>query len=141
MVVIFIDLLCRPAAASEYSLGGNCRPRANRPAIPSKLERLRQLLHRLTAPRAPQHEATYTGGIVKPIAHSLSPEEYLELEKSLPLQHEFVGGVMYAMAGSSRRHNIVGNTFVELRRLAQGKPCRVFQSDMKLRIGEVFYYP
>jgi Uma2 family endonuclease len=83
-----------------------------------------------------------TGGIVKPIAHPLSPEEYLELEKSLPLWHEFVGGVMYAMAGSSRQHNlIVGNTFVELRRLAQGKPYRVFQSDMKLRIGEVFYYP
>lgn len=80
--------------------------------------------------------------MLKPIAHPLSPEEYLELEKSLPLRHELVGGVMYAMAGSSRRHNlIVGNIFVELRRLAQGKPCRVFQTDMKLRLGDVFYYP
>ena len=72
----------------------------------------------------------------------LSVEEYLELEKSATVKHEYVGGEIHAMVGASRRHNrIAGNIFRKLADAAEGGPCRVYISDMKLQVEEVFYYP
>ncbi len=72
----------------------------------------------------------------------LSVEEYLELEKSATVKHEYVGGEIHAMVGASRRHNrIAGNIFRKLADAAEGGPCRVYISDMKLQIEDVFYYP
>lgn len=72
----------------------------------------------------------------------LSVEEYLELEKSAPVKHEYVGGEIHTMVGASRRHNrISGNIFRKLADVAEGSPCRVYMSDMKLQIEVVFYYP
>ncbi|MFM7366366.1 MAG: Uma2 family endonuclease, partial [Sphaerospermopsis kisseleviana] len=34
----------------------------------------------------------------------LSPEEYLEAEKSSPIKHEYIQGQIYAMAGASDAH-------------------------------------
>ncbi|PZA07038.1 MULTISPECIES: Uma2 family endonuclease [unclassified Meiothermus] len=80
--------------------------------------------------------------MVNPLPKPLTPEEYLELERHSPVKHELVGGVMYAMAGASRRHNrIVVNVLRLLADLADGKGCRVFASDMKLRLEDAFYYP
>ncbi len=72
----------------------------------------------------------------------LSVEEYLELEKSATVKHEYVGGEIHAMVRASRRHNrIAGNIFRKLADAAEGGPCRVYISDMKLQVEEVFYYP
>jgi Uma2 family endonuclease len=73
----------------------------------------------------------------------LSVEEYLELEASATVRHEYVGGEVYALAGATDRHNrISGNIFARLWSAARGGPCRVYMSDMKLRASEsVFYYP
>lgn len=72
----------------------------------------------------------------------MNVEEYLELERSATVKHEYVGGEIHAMVGASRRHNrISGNIFRRLADMAEGGPCRVYISDMKLQIGEVFYYP
>ena len=72
----------------------------------------------------------------------LSIAEYLELEESATVKHEYVGGEIHAMVGASRRHNrISGNVFRKLADLAEGGPCRVYISDMKLQIEDVFYYP
>jgi Uma2 family endonuclease len=61
-------------------------------------------------------------------------------------KHEYLGGVVCAMAGASEAHNIIacnlaGMLYAQLR----GTPCRPFGSDMKVRLrslGDIyFYYP
>ena len=72
----------------------------------------------------------------------LSVEEYLELEETATLKYEYVGGEIHAMVRASRRHNrISGNIFRKLADAADGGPCRVYVSDMKLQVGDIFYYP
>ncbi len=45
----------------------------------------------------------------------ISPDEYLEGERSAEVRHEYVDGHVYAMAGASDDHNrIAGNIFREL---------------------------
>lgn len=72
-----------------------------------------------------------------------SVEEYLELEKSSPDRHEYVGGALYAFAGSSERHNRIAlSVAAKLLGASTGGPCRVYMSDVKLRAAEdVIYYP
>ncbi len=74
----------------------------------------------------------------------VTPEEYLSGELISETKHEYLAGIVYAMAGASRDHNLVaGNIFVELAIQLRGKPCQPFGSDMRLRIrkpGATFYY-
>ena len=73
---------------------------------------------------------------------SLSVEDYLEMEKTASVKHEYVAGEIYAMVGVSRRHSrISGNIGRHLGNAAVGGPCRIHQNDLKLRIDDVFYYP
>jgi Uma2 family endonuclease len=73
---------------------------------------------------------------------SLSVEDYLEMEKTATVRHEYVAGEVYAMTGASRRHNrIAGNVYRRLADAAAGGPCRVYMETVKLRIDDVFYYP
>jgi Uma2 family endonuclease len=74
----------------------------------------------------------------------LSEPEYLENEKAGPVRHEYLEGLVYAMAGASATHNLIaGNLFARLRAHLRGGPCRVFISDMKVKISAIdtFYYP
>jgi len=75
----------------------------------------------------------------------MSATEYLQMEKQATRKHEFVNGIVYAMAGGSRDHNfIAGDVFATLLGLVK-PPCQVFTSDMKVRIravsDECYYYP
>ncbi len=74
---------------------------------------------------------------------SFTVEEYLKLEESASVKHEYVAGEIHAMVGSSRRHNrIAGNIYRRLADAAEDGPCRVYMSDVKLRAAEdVVYYP
>jgi len=78
----------------------------------------------------------------------LSPEAYLlaENDNNTETRHEFVNGLVYAMTGASREHNLVtGWLYVQLTLHLRGKPCKIFQTDMKVKVqhkGDVrFYYP
>lgn len=78
----------------------------------------------------------------------LSPEAYLLGENDRPdgIKYEYVNGVVYAMAGASRPHNIIsGEFFALLRNHLKGSRCRAYQSDMKVGIRsqreDHFYYP
>jgi len=73
----------------------------------------------------------------------MGAEEYLAWEASQEERHELLEGVPYAMAGASEAHNLlVGNLYFLLRPAAQARGCRVFFSDMRLRVSErTFYYP
>ncbi len=73
-------------------------------------------------------------------------EDYLSGELRSETRHEYLGGTVYAMAGTSEEHNfIAGNLFASLHAHLRGKPCRVFIVDMKVRLlitrDDIFYYP
>jgi len=74
----------------------------------------------------------------------LSPEDYLALEQASDVKHEYVGGHIFAMVGARDSHNTVAlNIASRLKERLRGGPCRVFISDMKLRVeaADAFYYP
>jgi len=74
----------------------------------------------------------------------LTPEEYLELEEKSLEKHEYINGEVYAMAGASDTHiTIALNIASELRNHLRGKGCKVFISDMKVRVKQhnCYYYP
>src|SRR4051812_38453135 len=77
---------------------------------------------------------------------SLTVEEYLAAEELADVRHEYIGGYVYAMAGGMPDHSLVGtNATALLHAQLRGHPCRVFNSDMKLRVNFRsifrFYYP
>jgi Uma2 family endonuclease len=74
---------------------------------------------------------------------TITVEEYLETEKTSPVKREYVHGRVFALAGASDDHNrIAGNIFAQLWGAANGKGCRIYMSDMKLRTpSDLFYYP
>jgi len=79
-----------------------------------------------------------------PQSNYLSPEDYLEMELSSPIKHEYVAGEIFAMTGTSDSHNLIaGNLYMLLREHLRGTPCRVFMSDVKLKIAkaEAYFYP
>ena len=73
----------------------------------------------------------------------LGVEEYLELEAKSPVKHDYVAGEIFALAGTTDRHNQLAlNLVVALWASAKAKGCRVFASDVKVRTpGDVLYYP
>lgn len=73
----------------------------------------------------------------------ISLEEYLRLEESASVRHEYVDGEVHALAGASLRHNrIVVNIATRLHTVARGGPCRVYVEAVKLRAARnVIYYP
>lgn len=73
-------------------------------------------------------------------------EEYLAAEETSEMRHEYLGGLVYAMAGETLAHNqITGNIYLQLRQHLKGKTCRVFMSDIRVnfqvREAEYFYHP
>jgi len=43
--------------------------------------------------------------------NNLTPEEYLQFEEKSPIKHEYIDGQVYAMAGTTDTHNIIGLNF------------------------------
>lgn len=79
-----------------------------------------------------------------PKSSHLSPEEYLEMELSSLIKHEYVAGEIFAMNGTSDSHNIIaGNLYMLFREHLRGTPCRVFMSDLKLKVAaaDAYFYP
>lgn len=70
-------------------------------------------------------------------------QDYLELERFSPVKHEYVEGYVYAMAGGTRADSVIStNILALLRDRARGGPCRVYNSDMKVRLTDAVYvYP
>ena len=73
-----------------------------------------------------------------------TPEEYLAFERSSDDRHEYLGGEICAMGGVSPEHAlIVTNVASELRLRTKGGPCRVYSTDLRLRVSPagLFTYP
>jgi Uma2 family endonuclease len=74
----------------------------------------------------------------------LSAEDYLALEQTSDIKHEYVAGQVFAMVGARDTHNTVAlNIASRLMERLRGGPCCVFISDVKLRVeaADAFYYP
>jgi len=76
----------------------------------------------------------------------VSVDEYLAGELASPIKHEYLAGVVYAMAGARNSHNLIAtNTIVAVGARLRGRSCRPYNSDTKIRIrlpDQVrFYYP
>ncbi len=87
-----------------------------------------------------------SGSAALQIPDLVSVADYLEGERHTEIKHEYSGGVVTAMAGASRKHELVGmNLATSLHAHLRGKGCRAFKSDMKLRTevmgSDIFYYP
>lgn len=73
--------------------------------------------------------------------HFITADEYLHRERQAEFRSEYFRGEMFAMAGASANHNlIVLNGGASLRDQLKKKPCRVYPSDLKLRIEATGLY-
>jgi hypothetical protein len=62
-------------------------------------------------------------------------EEYLQLEQTSEIRHEYLGGQVFAMSGGSKENNIITlNIASRVRSHLRGSSCSVFMADMKVRI-------
>ncbi|MCA2626475.1 MAG: Uma2 family endonuclease, partial [Microcystis sp. M20BS1] len=67
--------------------------------------------------------------------NNLTPEEYLQFEEKSPIKHEYIDGQIYAMAGTTDTHNIIGlNLTFIIRNHLRGSDCRVYFADVKVRL-------
>lgn len=74
----------------------------------------------------------------------INESAYLEFEKVSKIKHEYVCGRVFAMAGTSKKHNKISlNIGLQFRQAARNIPCEVYVADVKLKIAhrESYYYP
>jgi Uma2 family endonuclease len=65
----------------------------------------------------------------------LSYDEYLRLERESDEKHEWLDGVLYAMAGGTYEHGRLAAALIrELGIALRGMPCNVLSSDVRVRI-------
>lgn len=71
-------------------------------------------------------------------------EDYLAFERASDERHEFIDGQVYLMAGASENHNLItANVIIALGSQLRGRPCKLYPSDMRVRIGgrDDYHYP
>lgn len=65
----------------------------------------------------------------------ISEEAYLAFERASPTKHEYYDGRIYAMTGAKEPHNLIaGNLVAALHPQLRQKPCRVYPSDMRVKV-------
>src|SRR5258708_25106143 len=63
--------------------------------------------------------------------------EYISFERSSNVKHEYLDGVIYAMAGGTPDHAAIAANVIAALGLALGeRPLRVFTSDLRVRVAE-----
>jgi Uma2 family endonuclease len=73
--------------------------------------------------------------MTEPAKAKLTYGEYLALEQSTQIKHEYLDGAVRAMAGGTLEHGRLASEMSYLVRGAlTGRPCVVFSSDAKVRI-------
>lgn len=71
----------------------------------------------------------------EPAHHRFSFGQYLMLEEDSGIKHEFLEGQVWAMSGGTPEHAAVaGNVLTLLNVQLAGKKCRVFTSDLRIRV-------
>ena len=78
-----------------------------------------------------------------PLQHksSLTPEDYLIIEREAEYKSEYFAGEIFAMAGASERHvSIVANLMYLLVGQLKGRPCKTYANDMRLNVSPTGLY-
>ena len=71
----------------------------------------------------------------------LTPEQYLEIERKAEFKSEYYNGEMFAMAGAREAHNLLVTALVSLLHAQlRPRPCRVYSSDMRVRVSATGLY-
>jgi Uma2 family endonuclease len=71
----------------------------------------------------------------------ITEAQYLAMERAAETKNEFLDGEIYAMAGASERHNLVAtSTLASLYSQLRGRPCRVYPSDMRVKVAATGLY-
>ena len=66
----------------------------------------------------------------------ITPEQYLVQERAAAFKSEFLRGEVFAMAGGSPNHSLIAANFAGEARLSlKGKPCKVFTSDLRVKVN------
>ncbi len=74
----------------------------------------------------------------------LTPQEYLEIERTAEGKSEYVNGEMFAMSGATRQHNIITiNVAASLHSQLRKRDCTVYSSDQRVKVSAtgLFTYP
>jgi len=74
-------------------------------------------------------------------APTVRVEDYLALEADSETKHEYLNGIVYAMAGASMRHNLIaGNIAGHLRGALRDRRCFVLPADQRVHVEETGSY-
>jgi Uma2 family endonuclease len=74
--------------------------------------------------------------MTEPARQRFSFREYLRLEEYSNVRHEFLDGVIYAMAGGTPEHAALAARIIQrLGAQLEGRPCEVFTSDLRVRVA------
>ncbi len=79
-----------------------------------------------------------------PAVNTVTEAEYLEFEATAEGRHEYVGGEIFAMTGTTLTHNeLVYRAVTDLRGKLAGRQCRTWMIDVKLKVDRTgdYYYP
>ncbi len=70
-----------------------------------------------------------------------TPEEYLVLERKAEYKSEYLNGQIFAMSGASREHILISVNLVrELSSQLRGRPCEVYNGDMRVKVNPTGLY-
>jgi Uma2 family endonuclease len=71
----------------------------------------------------------------------MSPDEFLAFERGSDEKHEYYDGVIVAMSGAKRAHNLISvNIGSGLHASLKGKDCETYMSDMRVFVPTVRLY-
>lgn len=71
----------------------------------------------------------------------MTPEEYLEFERTSEIKHEYFEGEIFAMVGASLNHNKISINLVrELGNRLKDSSCDLFSNDLRVKVQEIDKY-
>lgn len=78
----------------------------------------------------------YAASVSQPARQLFTFDEYVLLEERSTVRHEFLDGQVWAMAGGTPDHSgICVNVQSLLSERLRGRRCRVFNTDLRIRVG------
>ncbi len=77
---------------------------------------------------------------ILPKISPMTPAEYLAWDRQQEDRHEYVDGEIIAMAGVSRKHNLIaGNIHTSINNQIANRPCEVYMESLRVRVSITRY--